>query len=284
MPRIAIPAGTVDYEDTGPNNGRPVVCVPGFLMGRELFAALDEPLSAAGLRVIRLTMALGAHAVALTDRSAASVEGQVQILGDVLDALDLQDVVLVGNDTGGALCQMALVDRPERIGAAVLTNCDCFERFPPRPFTLLGHLARVPWALRSTLWTMRFAALRRSPLGFGLLSHTPVDHLAREWVQPMLSDRGVMDDIVTFCRSLDPRLTLEAADHFSEFDGPVLLPWGTDDRLFPIADAHRLAGVFGDARVAPIEGSRTYTMVDQPAALATAIVDFATRSAEATRT
>ena len=283
MPRIAIPAGTIDYEDTGPPDGRPVVCVPGFLMGRELFASLDEPLGEAGLRVIRLTMPLGAHAEPLTVADAASVEGQVGVLGDILEALDLHDVVLIGNDTGGAICQLALLDRPARIGAAVLSNCDSFERFPPRPFTILKHLARSPSVLRAILRTMRFAAIRRSPLGYGLLSHEPVDDLSRAWVQPMLQNRGVMDDIVTLCRSLDARYTVEAAQRFGEFTGPVLLPWGTDDRLFPMADAHRLAAAFDDARVVPIADSRTFAMIDQPAAFAAAVADFAARPAKVRR-
>ena len=274
MPQTTIPAGTIDYDDTGPATGRPLVCVPGFLMGRELFAALDAPLAAAGFRVIRLTMPMGAHAVALTDPGAATAEGQAGVLADVLDALDLEDVVLLGNDTGGAICQLTAVRRPQRIGALVLTNCDAFEQFPPPPFTMLKPLARLPRLFRLVMGTMRLAALRRSPLGYGLLSHGDVDHLTRQWVKPMLRDRGVMADIVTLCRSLDPALTMDAADRLDQFNGPALLPWGTDDRLFPIADAHRLAERFGDARVVPIHRSRTFTMVDQPDALAAAIVDF----------
>ncbi len=49
----------------------------------------------------------------------------------LLDALDLHDVTLVGNDTGGAICQLAIKGDHNRIGGLVLTNCDAFEHFPP---------------------------------------------------------------------------------------------------------------------------------------------------------
>ena len=57
-------------------------------------------------------------------------------------ALDLQDVTLVGNDTGGGLCQFLIDAHPERIGRLVLTNCDAFDKFPPFPFNAVFALMR----------------------------------------------------------------------------------------------------------------------------------------------
>ena len=58
--------------------------------------------------------------------------------------MDLRDVVLVGNDTGGAVCQFLLDEDASRIGRLVLTNCDAFDTFPPFPFNLLFRLGRHP--------------------------------------------------------------------------------------------------------------------------------------------
>ena len=56
-------------------------------------------------------------------------------------------MTLVANDTGGAIAQMLVTERPERIGRLVLTPCDCYENFFPPAFKPLQWLARVPSAL-----------------------------------------------------------------------------------------------------------------------------------------
>ena len=119
--------------------------------------------------------------------------------------------MLVGNDTGGALCQVVAVDHPERLGALVLTNCDMYENFPPSFFKALIAAAKLPGGLKAALQPMRTAAARRSPLGYGLLSHGDVDHLAREWVKPVFEQPGVLEDLRRFTVALDNEVTLDAA-------------------------------------------------------------------------
>ena len=75
-------------------------------------------------------------------------------------ALDLSDVTLVGNDTGGAICQYLVDTDRSRIGRLVLTNCDCFEQFPPpslQRFVELRAASRSPRRSR-----LRRCARRRS--------------------------------------------------------------------------------------------------------------------------
>ena len=73
-----------------------------------------------------------------------SPSGNAQLIADFLEALDLDRVTLVGNDTGGALCQLVVTRHPERVGRLVLTNCDAYENFPPRIFAFLFYGAKVP--------------------------------------------------------------------------------------------------------------------------------------------
>src|ERR1700754_2492191 len=101
MSTIEINAGTVHYEATGPENGRPVVFVHGYMMGRELWRPVSEKLAARGLRCIAPTWPLGAHPQPLRPGADRTINGVARIVADVLAALDLEDVVLVGNDTGG---------------------------------------------------------------------------------------------------------------------------------------------------------------------------------------
>ncbi len=99
--------------------------------------------------------------------------GVARIVNDVIDALGLDDVTLVGNDTGGAICQLLLADDASRIGRVVLTNCDAFENFPPRMFVPLFLAAKRTWLTALLLAPMRLRLVRNSPLAYGLLMRRP---------------------------------------------------------------------------------------------------------------
>jgi pimeloyl-ACP methyl ester carboxylesterase len=279
MPAVELAQGTIHYEEAGPPGGRPVVCVHGYLMAGDLWSELGSRLGATGLRVLMPTWPLGAHPEPMREGADVTPRGIAAIIAGFLEALDLRDVVLVGNDTGGALCQIIAVDHPERLGALVLTNCDAFENFPPSFFKALVATAKLPGGLKAALAPMRTAAGRRSPVGYGLLSHGDVDHLAREWVKPAMAHAGVLDDLRRLTVALDNEVTLDAGRRLGGFDRPALLAWARDDKLFPVEYAHRLAAALPQATVREIEGSRTFSMVDQPDRLAALIGDFAATSA-----
>jgi pimeloyl-ACP methyl ester carboxylesterase len=266
--------GRIHYEEEGPADGRPVVFVHGYLMGGSLFGELSTRLAARGLRCISPTWPLGAHPEPMAPGADVTPRGIAAMIAAFLEALDLHDVVLLGNDTGGALSQVVAVDHPERLGALVLTNCDAFENFPPSFFKALVKAAKVPGALKASLAPMRTAAARRSPLGYGMLSHGDVDHLAREWVKPAFADDGVFEDLRRLTVALDSEVTLDAAERLPGFTKPVLFAWATDDKLFPLSDAQRLAERLPDARIETIAGSRAFSMIDQPDRLAALVGDF----------
>jgi len=252
-----------------------VVCVHGFLMAGDLFGELAGRLAARGLRCITPTWPLGAHPEPMVAGADMTPRGVAATIAAFLDALGLEDAILLGNDTGGALSQLVAVDHAERVGALVLTNCDTFEHFPPSFFKALVPAAKVPGGLRAALAPMRTAAARRSPLGYGLLSHHDVDHLAQGWVRPLFETPGVLEDLRRFTVAVDPEVTLDAAARLPAFDRAVLLAWGADDRLFPLSHAERLAAVLPHARLEPIAGSRCLVMIDQPDRLAELVVDLA---------
>jgi pimeloyl-ACP methyl ester carboxylesterase len=281
MPAIQLQQGTIHYEEAGPRDGRPVVFVHGYLMGGDLWAVLAEKLAARGLRAIMPTWPLGAHPEPMSPGADVSPRGVAAVIAAFLEALELDDVVLIGNDTGGALCQVVAVEHPERLGALVLTNCDMYENFPPSPFKGLIAAAKVPGGLKAALQPMRLAAARRSPLGFGMLSHGDVDHLARGWVKPVFEQPGVLEDLRRFTVALDNEVTLDAARRLPAFGKPVLLAWAPDDTLFPLELARRLAAEVPGARLETIERSRAFSMVDQPDRLADLIEDVAAQRSAA---
>ena len=77
-----------------------------------------------------------------TTGAVLSPPGIATLIADFISALGLSDVTLVGNDTGGGLCQFVVDAHPDAVGRLVLTNCDAFDKFPPFPFTLVFALLR----------------------------------------------------------------------------------------------------------------------------------------------
>jgi pimeloyl-ACP methyl ester carboxylesterase len=273
MAHVELSEARIDYEDRG--SGRPVVCVHGYLAAGDLWDDVATPLVNHGYRVLTPTWPLGAHRHPLPESSDRSPLAHAGRIAAFLEALDLRDVVLLGNDSGGALCQLVVAHHPERVGALVLTNCDVFENFPPSLFKPLRTIARSRLAFSAVARSVQIGALRRAPTGFGLLSHAPIDDRAARWVRPIVENAQVREDTRLLTREMHPAPLLAATERLRRFDRPVLLAWGTDDRLFPTHDAERLAAIFPDARVELVDDSRTFVMVDQPGRLADLVAAFA---------
>jgi pimeloyl-ACP methyl ester carboxylesterase len=276
MPTIDINAGTIHYEATGPEDGRPVVFVHGYMMGSQLWRQVSERLADRGLRCIAPTWPLGAHPEALRPGADRTITGVARIVADVLAALDLDDVVLVGNDTGGVVTQLVAVHHPERLGALVLTSCDAFEHFPPPILKPVLLAAKSKALFKTAIQAVRAPAARKR--AFDGLAHRNIDDLTEMWVRPVLSDPAVAEDLRQFTLSMRAEVTTGVAARLPEFDKPALIAWSGDDTFFEQADGARLAATIPNARLEIIEGARTFSMVDQPDRLADLLSTVAVRA------
>src|SRR5690242_19870790 len=185
MPKIALGQATIDYRVLGPEDSPhpPVLFVHGILVDSRLWDRVAEALAGQGFRCYLPNWPLGSHTVAVDD-AVLSPLGVATMVRDVIAALELSDVTLVGNDTGGGLCQLVVDAYPDHIGRLVLTNCDAFDKFPPFPFTAVFALMRGPVSIKLLSGQMRITALRHSPLGYGLLLRRPDARLTASWLEP----------------------------------------------------------------------------------------------------
>jgi pimeloyl-ACP methyl ester carboxylesterase len=274
MPTIDLPIGPVDYRAVGPGGaGAPVaVFVHGFLVNATLWDPVAEKLAADGVRCILPDWPLGAHRRPANPGAVLSPLTVADAITGLLDALDLRDVVLVGSDTGGALCQLALRGDTQRVRGLVLTNCDAFEQFPPRYFGPLFTLARSPLAVWLLAQQTRLRAVRHSPLGFGpLLSRPRPAGLTRGWIQPLLDSAAIRHDLTRFARGLQGTELTEAATWLGRFQRPVRLVWGTRDKHFTLGLGRRLAAAFPLAQLDEVAGATTFVSIDRPGAVVSAV-------------
>ncbi len=276
MSTIDISAGTIHYEATGPENGRPVVFVHGYMMGGQLWRQVSERLVGLGLRCIAPTWPLGAHPEPLRPGADRTVTGVAGIVAEVLAALDLDDVVLVGNDTGGVVTQLIAAHYPERLGALVLTSCDAFEHFPPPILKPVILAAKSKTLFRTAIQVMRAPAARRR--AYDGLAHRDIDDLTEIWVRPVLSDAAIVEDLREFSLSMRTEVTSGVAARLPAFDKPALIAWSADDVFFELGDGERLAATIPNARFEVIEGARTFSMLDRPDRLADLLSTIAVRA------
>lgn len=270
---IDLPQGTIPYRDTG--RGPPIVFVHGLLVDGLLWRNVTPELDRE-YRCIVPDWPLGAHRRPLAHSADRSPRGMAHLIADFLDELELERVTLVANDTGGAIAQLLVTERPARIGRLVLTPCDCYENFLPPAFRPLQWAARVPGALTAFAQPMRLAAVRRSPLGFGLLTKRPIpDEITRGWLRPALESAAIRRDAIGLLRGIDKRDTLAAAQKLRGFDGLTLIAWAREDLVFKLRYAERLARDIPGSRLELIEDSRSFVPEDQPQRLAELIGAFA---------
>lgn len=276
MHEIELSAGVVEYEDRG-GPGPTIVFLHGLLMDETLWTAVAGDL-APGHRCVIPVLPLGAHRKGMRPEADLSPLGIAGLVAEFLDALDLRDVTLVGNDTGGMLVQLLMADgSTERISRAVLVSCDAFDNFPPgltgRTLFFTGRLSPALFGL--FMQQMRLKLVRRLPIAFGWLTKRG-DATSKRWMRPIWRQREVRRDTVRVLRTAaaDKKLLVTAAEKLARFDRPALIVWAQRDRVMPPEHGRRLAELLPDARLVEIEDSYTLVPLDQPARLAAEIRGF----------
>ena len=270
---VKVPAGTLEYRERG--RGPTLVFVHGAAVNGDLWRKVVPEL-AKDHRCIALDVPLGGHSIALDGEPDLSLFGIAKIAADFLDALDLSDVTIVGNDTGGAVSQALVVSRPERVGRLVLTSCDAFENFPPKAVAYLPWLARVPASFRLVGHALKLQPLQRLPVTFGWAAREPIDPeiVYGSYLAGLRNSAGVRRDFARMLRAADSRDTVRAAELLTTFDKPALVAWAAEDKFFPRDHGRRLAELLPQARFELVERSRTFIPEDNPGALVALIAGF----------
>ncbi|MFN9573950.1 MAG: alpha/beta fold hydrolase [Betaproteobacteria bacterium] len=271
--RLPLAAGPLVVTELGPPAAVPLVFLHGVLANSTLWTGVADRL-APDHRCLLLDLPLGAHPEPMNADADLSPSGLVAVVIDALDRLGIERAILVGNDSGGALCQLMIAAHPHRLRALVLTSSDAYDTWLPLMFKPLELMAFVPGLLRIVAQLLQWPPLRRSPLGFGWLSKRMTDADSAAFVTPLARAPWARRDVGKVRRGVSPRLTRRAAQHFAGFAAPVLVLWSRDDRLLPLRLGQRLASDLPRARLELVTDAYTFSPVDAPEAVAQAIDRF----------
>ncbi len=267
---VKLPAGTIRYREAG--EGKPVVFVHGYLVDGRLWDGVVDRLSDR-FRCLAPDWPIGAQQVAMNPDADLSPPGLARLIADFLDKLELEDVTIVGNDSGGAISQVLATNHPQRIGRLALTNCDTHENFPPGIFKAMPPVAKLPGGMLVLSAPFRIPAVARR--AFKPFAKTKIpDDLVASWMRPATSDSGVMRDAKKVTAGMNKRYTLAAAEKLRTADLPIRLLWAPGDRYFPIKYAERLASEVKNAEIVQIQDAKTFVPLDQPQRVADEIAEF----------
>jgi pimeloyl-ACP methyl ester carboxylesterase len=242
------------------------VFIHGLLVNGSVWDRLVPALTG-GARCIVPELPLGSHRIPMAAGADVTPTGVARLIAELIARLELDDVTLVGNDTGGALCQLVAAHDRERLGHLVLTNCDSFEHFPPPSLRLAVAALKLPGVVASLGQLGRLRPIRTTFSKMNLTTRPISDELVQSWLAP-LRDRRVRADLARFVRAMPTTDMVGAGELLRSFDPPALIAWGAKDPYFPYADAERLAATLPDSRLHRLDDASTFVQLDAPEPLA----------------
>jgi pimeloyl-ACP methyl ester carboxylesterase len=271
---VDLDRGRIDYFERG--EGPVLVFAHGWLANANLWREVVDLLSSR-FRCIVLDLPLGSHRQPMQATADLSPRGCGELITEVLERLDLREVTLVGNDSGGAYSQIATAAHPKRVARLVLNSCETpYDPFPPPPFDGLPGIAEEPAVLGQLFEALRDREVRATPPAYGLLIKRPIDELVSDsYALPSVCDPEILRDTAKVMSGASSEPVHAAGrELISNFKRAVLFAWSPEDQVFPLENAERYAGKLAGGEVALIEDSYSFTPEDQPLRLAEEIGRF----------
>jgi pimeloyl-ACP methyl ester carboxylesterase len=213
-----------------------------------------------------------------------SFTAQARMIVEVLDALAIERVDLVGNDSGGAIAQIFAANHPHLLTSLVLSNCDVHDGWPPPQVLPLiersrnGMLAPVfqPMLDHPDLMRQRHARGESVPLFRSYADPSVLtDEIIRLYLQPLLSSKQRIDAFQRYWLGFDNAHTVAIHAGLKALNVPTLIVWGLSDIFFDKKWAYWLKDTIpGARRVIEVEDARLFFPEDRPDTIAAPMLDF----------
>ena len=262
---VATPSGRIAYAEAG--SGPVALFVHGVLLNGHLWRH-----QLAALSDIRRCVAVDllAHGdTEIAPEQDVSVTANAKMLRDLLDALDISQVDLVGNDSGGGIAQIFAALNPSGIRSLTLTDCDAHDNWPPeafKPFLAMAAAGGLRGALDTMLADKEFY---RSAQALGPAYEHPEkisDETIETYLRPLVRSERRTDDLRRFLADFDCKHTLAVEGELRKLKAPTLIVWGTDDVYFDTKWSRWLAETIpGTRKRVELDGARIFFPEERPA-------------------
>ena len=255
---VETPSGRIAYLEVG--SGPVALFVHGVVLNKHMWRR-----QLAALADVRRSIAVDLLAHGDTEIAPdqdVTVTANAKMLKEVLDALQIDRVDLIGNDSGGGICQIFAALNPDRVRSLTLTNCDTHDNWPPEAFKPFVEMVASSGLAKTVRAMLGDKSIYRSAGALGPAYEDPKvesDEDIDTYLQPHVRNDQRTNDLKRFVGAFDNRHTLAIEDKLRQLRSPTLIVWATDDIYFPVKWAHWLAGAIPGAK-APVElqGARLF--------------------------
>jgi pimeloyl-ACP methyl ester carboxylesterase len=266
MNDIEISLGRIAYREVG--DGPTALFVHGVLANGGLWDGVMAEV-AQGRRSLAPDLLGHGETVAADPDQNLSFGPQAEMLVELVEALGCGPVDLVGNDSGGAICQIFAGRRPDLVRSLALTNCDTADNTVPEALVPFLELCRRGEALALFESMAGDLAMARAVLGTGLAEPDRVsDETIRDFIEPVLRHERDERAIQRWMADLTDRDLRAVQAELGRLDVPALILWGTEDVFFPVDDARRLAALIPGSQLVEVPGAKLFHPLEQPDLLA----------------
>jgi pimeloyl-ACP methyl ester carboxylesterase len=255
---VATPSGTVSYVEQG--SGPVALFVHGVLMNSHLWRHQLAHLGHVR-RCIALDLLAHGH-TEIAPTQDVSTTANAEMLAQFLDALKIDRVDLIGNDSGGGIALVFAARHPTRVRSLTLTDCDTHDNWPPeafKPFLAMAKAGGLADALRRMLSDKAFY---RSQDALGPAYERPdelPDDAIDTYLEPLVASPQRVRDLERFLEAFDCRHTVAVESQLKTLQAPTLIVWGTDDVYFDVKWSHWLEQTIpGTRRRVSFDGARLF--------------------------
>jgi haloalkane dehalogenase len=238
------PFGRIAYIERG--SGRPTLLLHGFPLSSFQWRGVIERLSGTRRCLAPDMMGLGYTEVA--DGQSVTPAAQAKMLATFLDRLNVGEVDLIANDSGGAVAQLFLISHPERVRTLLLTNCDVETDSPPAAVLPIIEAARTgiypdlflePW--------LRHKDVARSANGLGGMCYSkpryPSDTALEQYLGPLVASASRKALVNRYTLGLTPNPLEGISSQLRKCSVPTRIVWGMSDGIFSTRSPEYLASV-----------------------------------------
>ena len=256
--QVQTKSGPASYIDTG-GPGRVALFVHGLgtssYLWRHVIGQLDGQ-----RRCVAVDLPLHGQTPAAADQDF-TLPGFARFLAEVCEGLELTDIDLVANDTGGAISQVFATGHPELLHTLTLTNCEAHDNLPPKvllPAVWLAHMGLAARISPRLLRDIRRGRKRFYGLGYQDIENLPED-LARFWLETQFATPELARQNQRIMTSLHARDLLAVEPALTRLQVPTLIVWGTSDIFFRRKWAYWLRDTIpGATEVVELAGARLF--------------------------
>jgi pimeloyl-ACP methyl ester carboxylesterase len=258
----------VNVLDTG-GSGPPLLFVHGWSANWQSWL-LNIPAFMATHRCVALDLPGFGHSPMPSD--PVSIHGYAETADALCDELGIKSVSVIGNSMGGFIGAELALAFPTRVERLVLVSAAglSIEQLRPGPALAIARLvdAGLPYASRFETPVVRRARLRRAAMQF--VARYP------EKLSPALAQELVMSTGKPgFVPALRALMGYSFRERLGEIEIPVLIVWGREDMLVPVADAEAYARLIGsNARVVIFDDTGHVPMIERPSRFNHLVAEF----------